>query len=146
MTELQIGAMLFLVWNSVKDIGKKKISLISVLIFCVFRLLYFLLQLSEAQNNLIASIAALLTGLLPGLFLCAIGKISRGSLGTGDGIVIMVAGLYIGFSATLVMIMWAFFLAFFWSIGLLLLRKYTPKSRFPFVPFLLMGLLLSIWL
>lgn len=146
MAELQIGAMLFLVWNSIKDIGKKKISLISVLIFCAFRLLYFLLHLSEVQNDLPASIAVLLTGLLPGTFLCAVGKISRGALGIGDGIVIIVTGLYVGFTATLVMIMWAFFLAFFWSIGLLLLRKYTPKSSFPFVPFLLMGLLLSIWL
>lgn len=146
MTKLQAGALLFVFWNSISDICKKEISMLSVLVFSIVRLFYLLFCTVQGQVQLAEIIAVLLMGMLPGLILCVMGRVSRGAIGMGDGIVVVVIGLYIGWKQTITMMMYALFFAFLWSVALLITKKYTQNSRFPFVPFLFIGQAFNIWL
>ena len=179
-----------LIWNSITDIKKRKISFLSVGIFgglwivlcialCILimtpckeeivqnvfdgivleetselyieigqspllelLLMKCLLQLLEMKSFF----AAVLLGILPGLILCAVGVLSRGTIGLGDGILVTMIGLYIGNNRTVVMMAWAFFAAFFWSIFLLLVQKRKRQEAFPFVPFLALGWIATLFM
>lgn len=65
----------------------------------------------------------------------------REAIGMGDIKLLLVCGMYAGGSCAGFLLR-GLILAFFFSIGLLLLKKATAKSELPFVPFLLAGALL----
>ena len=65
----------------------------------------------------------------------------KDAIGIGDIKLLLLCSIYAG-SASVGMLIRGMILAFFFSIGLLLLKKATAKSELPFVPFLLLGALL----
>ena len=67
--------------------------------------------------------------------------LKKDAIGLGDIKLLLVCGIYAG-SACVSFLIHGMILAFFFSIGLLLLKKATAKSELPFVPFLLLGALL----
>ena len=65
-----------------------------------------------------------------------ISRATEESLGYGDSILITVLGIYMGFWNILTLLVTAFFLGAVFSGVMLVRKKYTGKSSFPFVPFL----------
>lgn len=124
----QICVLSFLSINSYWDIRKGEISLAVTFVYTVLNIFYLLLNRQR--------IILLLAGVLPGLMLLCVGKFSGGALGMGDGLMVMVSGLYMGIWKTLEFVTLALILAAVWA-GLLIAGKKSGKVRFPFVPFLL---------
>ncbi len=79
---------------------------------------------------------SLLLSLIPGLFYLLMGLISGGRIGQGDGLTILILGLFAGLSDT-VLITAAAQLACAVCAGLMLAAKRADlNTRIPFVPFL----------
>lgn len=84
--------------------------------------------------------------LLPGVSLLAVGWISKESIGYGDGILICALGLFYSWE-----VLWRIcFLAFLFSAGAALVLFVVLKKRgndtIPFVPFLLLGWGVNLWI
>ena len=125
--------LILLIVNSVIDIKKKKISIISV---AVCFLCWLMLGMKERQW-------ADLIHLVPGLVLLFISIVTRGALGMGDGILVCVMGLFCEWDIILWTLVFAFFMSFFWAIVQVCLQTKKDKT-FPFVPFILFGYVLVL--
>lgn len=119
----------FLGINSYLDLRKGQISLCLTAFYAVLGILYIVLN---RQQRLI-----LLVGAVPGLLLLSAGKLSNGAVGMGDGLVVLVCGLYIGIWKVLEVVTLALLLAAVWAGFLMVFKKKGRKASFPFVPFLL---------
>ena len=81
-------------------------------------------------------------GLLIGLTIILISKITAGKIGMGDGILLCVTGLGLGFWANMELFGIALCLAAVLSIFLMILRLVDHKKSIPFIPFLFAGYLI----
>lgn len=100
---------------------------------------YFLLALSGHLLHREQGIIFYLTGILPGLFYLTVSWISREGLGYGDSLMVLICGLSLGFSRTVILVSAAFFFAALLSIFLLSLGKADRKTQLPFLPFLFLA-------
>lgn len=73
------------------------------------------------------------------------GKILRGGLGKGDGIIIGLMGIFLEWEYTMTIVLAAFFLAGLFGMLALLFNKANRKSTMPFIPFLWGGTVI-LWL
>lgn len=85
-----------------------------------------------------------LAGTLPGIFLLTVGWATGQEVGYGDGIVLLVIGIYLGFSAGISIFLTALLLITPVSLFYIACKKAGRRKKLPFIPFLLAGYLL--WL
>lgn len=117
---------------AVEDIKKKKITVCYLLIFAlvgIFTNLYY-------KNMSMLSIAG---GIILGAGVLALSFITRGSVGTGDGMILVVTGLYLGAGKNFELFMTSLIYGAVFSLGLLVVGRKKRKYEIPFVPFLLAG-------
>ncbi|MCI9197883.1 MAG: hypothetical protein HFH55_08280 [Lachnospiraceae bacterium] len=125
----QICVLSFLGINSCLDLRRRRISLILTAFYAALGIFYLAL---DGQR-----LPLLLAGGVPGLLLLCVGKVSGGSLGLGDGLTVLVAGLYMGIWKALEWVTLAVLLAAVWAVVVMVCKKKGGKESFPFVPFLL---------
>ncbi len=82
--------------------------------------------------------------LIPGGVIIFISYITKEAVGMGDGILILVTGVFLGFTDNIVFIMLFFFLCAFFSGCMFIFRKYRLKDKIPFAPFLFLSYLIFI--
>lgn len=128
---------IFLGLNAVKDIRKKEISIWSVVIWGLFGIIWMFLDSEFGWKTGLA-------GLIPGIFLEALSVLSRGAIGLGDGLLVMVAGLYLGLQAAAAGLFWGLIFCTAWGVLIIFLRRGTRNTELPFAPFLLLGILLNM--
>lgn len=132
-----IRSILFIIWLlvcSIQDIRDKKLS-----VFLIFLGFICLFPFSLVFDKV--SIYNRLGGLLLGLFLIAMTYITRGQIGIGDGLFIMVIGVCFGFGISSTMLIYGLVLSALISLCMILLRKGKRDTRIPFIPFLFLGYL-----
>lgn len=78
-------------------------------------------------------------GLLLGLGLLLLGRVTKGQIGTGDGIILCITGLCLGLKGGLNLLLWGLILAAMASLILLLFKKAGRKDTIPFIPFLFLA-------
>ena len=83
--------------------------------------------------------------LLAGIIFLVVYLISRGGLGGGDVKLMAVAGLYLGFNGVLPAMLYGSILAALVTLTLVFLKKLGRKDTFPLVPFLYVGMLLTMF-
>ncbi|MBE6009261.1 MAG: hypothetical protein E7236_01180 [Lachnospiraceae bacterium] len=76
----------------------------------------------------------LLFRLLPGAGLLLFAMLSRGKVGTGDGMVFLAIGLYCTFDQVISLMVGAFLTSLVTAVVLLTVRKKKKTDTFPFVP------------
>lgn len=84
-----------------------------------------------------ATAAAVPPSLIPGLFYFLMSLISDTGIGRGDGLAILVLGLFAGLIDTVLITALAQIVCAIWAILLLALKKADRHTRIPFMPFLL---------
>lgn len=119
--------------NTIRDIKKQEIFPRMTLVFLAVGILLSLWQKKS-------TVLFVLLSLLPGLFLIAVGKISRESVGFGDGLVLLAVGSCLGLWRTLKILCFASVTAVP-AAGILWYRSRDKNQRIPFLPFLLLGYL-----
>ena len=83
----------------------------------------------------ISSVPVCLGGLLPGVMLLVLAFVSRGALGSGDGICFLVLGALLGTPMTWILLLCALLCAAIFGAVLLALHLVKRKTRIPFLPF-----------
>ena len=81
-----------------------------------------------------------LTALLPGLLFLAIAFVSRGGIGGGDALAILILGLTYPFSEVICILMLALSGAALYAGFLFARDRHCRNRQFPFIPFLFAGL------
>lgn len=129
-----VGLVCFLGLTAIDDIKTKKIRVLKTLIFLVIGVLINIF-------NKPYSLPSVLGGMMIGIILYLLGIFSKEKIGKGDGLVVLVASLYLGFKNTL-LLLWVSSI-FAAIIGTFYIKRSGEKMDFelPFVPFMLMGYL-----
>lgn len=128
--KLIIAAMLL--YCGIQDTLKKKISLWVLITAAVLTGICI-------PFCSIASVPDRIGGTVIGITVIIISIATVGKIGMGDGLLLCITGLGLGFWANLELFAIALFLAALVSIFLLIARLADRKKSIPFVPFLLIG-------
>lgn len=134
--KILIGALLLI--TALQDVRNKKINT-SVVIFSLIIVLA-LVPFSEAISLLDRAL-----GLLTGGLVIGISKGTGGKIGMGDGMILSVTGIALGFWTNIELFAIALLLAAVVSILLLITKRVNRKQSIPFVPFLLLGYLFLVF-
>lgn len=121
---------------SVYDLKTKRIPVAAVVLFGAAVLGYRLFMSTEFLE--------LLAGLVPGIALLLLAVLSKESIGTGDGLVLCVVGLFCGLRMALSALAMALMLSSLVAMVLLVLRRAGKKTELPFLPCLCSGYLLCL--
>ena len=125
-----IAASVFLWTAAVPDLKTKRIP-VWIPAACI---------LTAIAGGLIPSAAAdrqeLWAGAVPGALLLILSLLSGGKIGEGDGVCLLICGLYTGFTKTILIAEIALLSAAAAGTVLLLTKRRRADDRLPFVPFL----------
>jgi len=80
-----------------------------------------------------------LGGISIGLILLGISFITRGQIGMGDGLIVCITGMSLGFTKNAMLLGFGLFGSAIFSMILLSFKLANRKKTIPFVPFLLCG-------
>ena len=123
--------IVFLAVLSAQDIRSKKLDVRLILAGMAAGGLsgFLLARLSPAQ---------MLLAVLPGVFLAALSRMSRGAVGMGDGLTLILIGLFVGVWEGMSIFLLALILSLIPAAVLFLRSKGAEggEKRIPFVPFL----------
>ena len=90
------------------------------------------------------TVMELIWGVLPGIALLAVSWASRGEIGAGDGLMVMVMGVYLGAGSVLGVFFCASVFAGIMGFILLFFYKKKRDHEMPFAPFLLAAYVLGL--
>lgn len=124
---LTYGLGTYLLISMILDVWKKRISLITTIAF-------FLLGISY-QLYLTTDPTELMISVIPGVCLIACSLITEQRVGIGDGLVIMVCGIYLGIGQVILLLTISLFLAAMAGIMAILFKRATTKTELPWVLF-----------
>lgn len=126
---------IYLLLMAVYDIRKREIQMgISLLTLAVLAVCQICWILCGEEVWYLA-----FSGVTVGLFLTGLSKITRGQIGTGDGIVFIVSGTVLGFFENSILLFLSLIFAAVTGVCLILFRRVGRKDTMPFVPFIFAG-------
>lgn len=129
-TNICVGS--FLLIGSVLDLKKREVSLWMAGI-------YGLLGVHGCIRYQEQTLVSIFGGVIVGLFLIGLAFLSEEAIGFGDGMVMVVTGLYLGFWQNLELCMTGLILSAAFS-GILIIAGIAKKNQaIPFLPFLMLG-------
>lgn len=142
MWRLYTGLLGYLAIETRNDIRSREISMATAGISGILALLLRIWTGSLTGD--LKGLADLAVSVMPGIVLLAAGKVTRQAIGYGDGILLLICGLYLGGRMALVIFVTGLFFLFPVSLILLLSGKVKKEDELPFAPFLLLAYL--VWL
>lgn len=123
------GILIFLAILSLEDIREKKISVNTILLGALTAMICRFIGGQTSGIEIAGS-------LIPGVLLLLLSIMTKESIGKGDGIVVMVLGLWIGGQMTFLVVCLAVWAAGIFAVVCLIRKK---RELIPFIPCLLMG-------
>ncbi len=128
----------FLAYFSYEDIRERKISNKMVAVMAAVGLILAVITMSP--DIIIKSI---ICGGAAGALAFLTELLSHGGLGRGDVLVIAALGVYIGDFSILIIIFISLIVLCLFCIAGMLLKKINMKSKLPYIPFLLIGVIIG---
>jgi len=123
---------------AVYDMKTKTVSLVAVVVFAVSVLLY--------RFCMGTGIAEIVAGVVPGTLLLLLAYATKESIGTGDGLMLCVLGIFCGWRRCLAVLGMALALSAVLAMVLLVCRRAGRKTEVPFLPSLFGGFLICyLW-
>ena len=86
----------------------------------------------------------MLLGAVVGLVMIIIGKVTGEAIGIGDGMMLVVSGIFLGFWGNMCLLITALLLVGCVALFLIVIGKKGKDYRLPFLPFLLVAYLLQL--
>lgn len=130
-------AGIFISMEGIRDLYKRKISMHSTILFGIVGIL---LQIPNYRDHWL-SIAG---GILVGVAIFVLSKVTKGKVGDGDAWILMVTGIFLGFRSNIMLLLLSLWMAAAVSILLLILKKAKRKTELPFVCFMIPGYILLL--
>lgn len=128
----------FLTLCSYSDIKRREIYIKPAVVLILSGIVFAALQGKE-------SLISAFFGALTGVALMIISRLTKGAIGAGDGLVLIVTAFYQGFAGNVGMLLLALFLSAVVSATALIIRKVKRDYELPFVPFMLAAFIIQIW-
>lgn len=119
------------------DIKYKMIPISVILLFGAVSILFFILIYRDVWINH-------LEGACVGILILVVSKVTKGSIGEGDALLLIFLGLLLGLREVGLILIIAVTLGAVWSGILIVFRKANRKTAFPFVPFLLTSYIICL--
>ena len=119
-----------LVFCSVEDIKHKSIHMNPLLLFGIAGLVVHLLLGERKTGNMVLGMAV-------GLLLLLLSWFSKENIGSGDGVLLMVTGIYLGAKQNMELFLTGLCFSGIWAFILILFFKKKKQDEIPFIPFLL---------
>lgn len=134
---IKIWLVVFLIVCSITDIYERKVYTM----FCIANgvaigLIHFFIK--------DITFGSVVMGILLGVGFLMISLIYKDSIGLGDGIVLCVIGMAVGFIETMEVLIWASLISTVVAISGICTRKLNLKSTLPFIPFLFLGTVITV--
>lgn len=114
------------------DIQKKEIPMLPVWIGIIVAIVAWICRIFAGE----AEFMEMTPAVLPGLFLLGVGFFSKEKVGFGDGILLVMIGLMVGFPFCLVILCIGLISSCLYALFLLVFRRAGKGDSFPFAPFL----------
>ena len=133
--------LLLMAAASVSDIRKKEISMWLILIMAIVSLGGTAWEIYSGRM----SIADCAVSLIPAFIMLLISFVSRQGMGYGDGILVLSISMVFGIYRLLVGLSVAFFMTGVLSIVLITIKRAKRNDRLPFIPFILVGMVVSMF-
>lgn len=144
LSELMV--LLYLVIASYQDIKtymlSTKLSLCFAVLFIVLTFLWHYHSSALATTAIAESGCAIITGLIPGIAIILLAYFTHQKIGYGDGILISIIGIALGFRDTFIVCIISFAASAIVAAFIILrakLRRAHVKQTLPFIPFVLIG-------
>lgn len=128
----KLMVLVALVICSYEDLKNKSIHTSWLLILAAAGILW---RLFAGQWQL----AGILSAMVPGFFVWLLSIITKGSIGEGDGMMLMIIGIILGGSCAFRIFLYALFLSGGYALFLFVIRKKSRKHEMAFVPFMLVA-------
>ena len=127
------------------DICEKKLPVMGLVAGVMVSLILGWGEIRDGENmSFLTTIPAVFLRLLPGLLLSAAAVATKGKVGDGDGMIIIMIGLAEGVNKTLRICMLALGISFVYSCYLLFFRREEKEYTFPFAPFCFLGMAVMV--
>ena len=117
-----------------EDYRRKRVLVYTVLAFAIAGLVLHLCYMDITIFNMLAGIAI-------GCILLLVSRITGGRIGIGDGMILIVSGIYLGFTENIRLFFHGLLFCGIWSLFLLVIRKKKRDEEIAFVPFLFLAYL-----
>mgnify|MGYP001489623331 CR=1 FL=1 len=125
---IKIVLLIWLFLCSWQDLRRQEINL--VLIGVGFISL-FILSLIEGELHLWERAI----GVSLGMILILLNKITRGQIGLGDGLILSVTGISMGYYINSILLVYSLFIAAIFSILYISIKRVDKKKTIPYIPF-----------
>lgn len=136
---IALFVLIILIIYTIEDIKNKNINII--ILFIGILITTFVELYIEDTSPIDMAVAC-----IPGLCMLLVSKFASGSVGFGDGLIICFTGLSTGLWINISILIFSFiYLSLFCAFGLIL-GKLKRKQSVPFVPFILIGFITTIFL
>lgn len=139
MEIIKVLVVALLGFASIMDLKWKKINLIFLLPFVIAGLICSVLYK-------VVPITYMIGGVAIGVSVLIISLVTKGKIGSGDGVVLMITGMCLGFFDNLFLLLTAAFLSAIVGIFLLLIKKVNRNYEIPFIPFLFVSFVGGLFL
>ena len=103
-------------------------------------------SLTDLRHKVVHKKVLILYGMIPGILCLLVSKISGQALGYGDSILILLTGSSLGIQNCVGITIWAFLCSGLWALFLVGIKKADKKAEIPFVPFLMIGFVIQMWM
>lgn len=130
--------ILMLAICSVTDIKRREISLPAAIAFLIAAILY-----RGYQGLWWQGFFELFMRFAPGLIMIVVSFFRKEDIGIGDGILVVSTGYILGAAGNLYMLLAASVVSGIYGVSMLALKKKKRSDTLPFVPFMLVGCILS---
>lgn len=132
--------MTMLAFCSIQDIKEKEVSLWKLKIYGFLSLAVCLWDILTIEKDTFSLIEKGLLGLIPGLFLLFIAKVTKEAIGYGDGLILLFIGISLGFWESLGVLFTGLLGVFLTSVLVFFCCGRKKGFRIPFIPFLFTGM------
>ena len=119
---------IFLIICSYTDIKERSINVGMIILFAILGIL--------CSN---AKIISIFIGIIPGILLFLVNRLTNGQIGIGDVLVLIVVGIILGFEKTVIILMLSTLMAGIYGIIKMLIFKVNRKETMAFAPFVLLA-------
>ena len=136
-----IVVLLILIAASVEDLLRKEVSVLMPVLFGINSLSSVISSVLSGEFNC----TDLFVSLLPGVLLLLVGVVTGQAVGYGDGIIMLCLAPALGTFNTCLCFAVAMAASAFVSIIILVLGKGDKNTRLPFVPFITLGVGVTIF-
>ena len=124
--------------HSITDIKYKKVRLELSLVGLILGILFIIVDI---WNGIFPY--EKIGGIIFGIVCLILGKATNEAIGYGDGIILLMLGLFYKGKQMCIVMFWAFLFAILVALLLVVLFRKNRKYEIPFVPFLALGMLME---